>query len=96
MSTQETSNASRLAALVVSTWVEPASEYVYDVYGIRKACGNASDMLLALEDYSEERSKKLDELHEVWNAARSLDKEIESANQVARELRLRILKALQA
>ena len=96
MNTQETSNASRLAALIVAAWVEPASEYVFDVYGIRKACSTVSDILLAEEDYSEERIKKLDELHEVWEAARLLDIETESANRAARELRLRILKALQA
>lgn len=91
----QTSNASNLARLIVATWVEPASEYVYDVYGIRKACSNVSDMLLS-EGYVEENGKALDAIHEIWEAARLLDHEVESANRAARDLRDRILKALQA
>lgn len=95
MTTLETSNASRLAALIVATWVEPASECVFDAFGIRKACNTVSDMLLA-EDCTEERGRKLDEIHAIWRAARLLDNEVESLNKLAREMRERLLKALQA
>ena len=88
-----TDTATKLALEVFLTWTAEPNEYEYDVFGLRKACGNACAILQAVE-YSEERSKLLDQMHNIWGEARDLDKAFGELALRACALREQALEAL--
>lgn len=69
--TTETSQAPKLAREIFTTWTEAPCPYVFDKFGLRRACTNASSILLA--DYTEENGKRSDQLCKIWSEACDLD-----------------------
>lgn len=82
-------------SLAVLSLASKVHDYVFDAYGLRKACNVVAEIVLR-EGCCERRTRIMDAVKDAWDDARKLDEEAETLNRKAREILERLEDALKA